>query len=464
MKNMQKKQKGEMLVLLLVIMFIFSITVMPLVNAVVTKSKVLTSTVNKEQALQIAEAGITYYQWHLAHYPTDYQDGTGVAGPYVHNYVDFDTATTIGTYSLEITAPVFGSTIATIKSTGEASANPGVKRTITAKYGIPSLAKYSFLSNAYIWIGSSESVSGEFHSNNGVRFDGIGNAPIQSTKTTYVCPNSQGCSGNPTKDGIWGSASAAVKSFWEFPVPAIDFSSVTSDLSNMKSDAQSGGIYLSPSSASGYSLVFKSNATIDIYKVNSLLSTPSFYDMNWTVHSEDIDYNSRTLLFNKPMPANGIIYVEDKVWVEGTVNGRAMVAAAKLPYVPSSAPTIYIPNNILYLAKDGLHSLGLLAQKDVVVTYRAPNILEVDAALIAQNGSTYFPYYSSGSFRIKDDITIYGSTMTFGVWTWTWVSGSTNVSGYTNTHSVYDANLLFSPPPSFPLSSSGYQQLSWTSN
>jgi hypothetical protein len=60
---------------------------------------------------------------------------------------------------------------------------------------------------------------------------------------------------------------------------------------------------------------------------------------------------------------------------------------------------------------------------------------------------------------------VYGSIKTFGQWTWTWVSGTGSVlAGYTNTTDIYDSNLLYSPPPGFPLSSSGYQQLSWTSN
>jgi hypothetical protein len=41
---------------------------------------------NRELALNVAEAGIEYYRWHLAHGPEDYQDGTGHTGPYTHSY------------------------------------------------------------------------------------------------------------------------------------------------------------------------------------------------------------------------------------------------------------------------------------------------------------------------------------------------------------------------------------------
>jgi hypothetical protein len=155
--------------------------------------------------------------------------------------------------------------------------------------------------------------------------------------------------------------------------------------------------------------------------------------------------------------------VEDKVWVEGTVKGRVMLAASLLPYNSATAPTIYIPNNITYQAKDGTNVLGLLSQKDIIVTYAAPSNLEIDAALIAQNGSAQIFYYSGST--IKNTISVFGSTMTFGQWTWTWVDGSNNVvSGYTNTVSTYDSNLIYAAPPSFPLSSAGYQQINWSSN
>lgn len=450
--------------LLLIVIFIFSLIMSPIISWTVTVSKAIRASVNKEQALQIAEAGINYYQWHLAHYPTDYQDGTGAPGPYIHNYTDLDTQAVIGTYSLVITPPANGSTIVTIASTGWTIDNPSVKKTITAKYGIPSLALYSFLSNDVIWIGPSETVNGQMHSNNGIRFDGVGNAPITSAKSTYTCPSSQGSPCPTTKNGVWGDASQAVKNFWQFPVPAVDFSSLTSNLSSMKSSAQGGGIYLPPSNTKGYSLVFNSNATVSVYKVTSLTSNPTGWDVNWIAHNEDIDYNARSLQYTVNLPSNGIIYIEDNTWVEGTVNGRVMVAVAKLPYVASTAPNIYIPKNVLYQAKDGTSVLGLLAQKNIVVTYYAPTNLEIDAALISQNGSAQFFYYPRGS-AIKNSITIYGSIMTFGQWTWTWVNGSgNNVSGYTTTNSTYDSNLLYSPPPGFPLSSSSYKQLNWISN
>jgi len=430
--------------------------------------KTTRNSVVRETSFQIAEAGVNYYQWHLAHFPNDFWDGnaSSTPGPYVHDYIDADTNQTVGRYSLTITPPLVGSTIVTISSTGYTLASPKTTRTVTVRYGIPSLAQYAFLTNSsQVWIGNTENVTGQFYSNGGIHFDGTGNALISSAKTTYTCTTQYGCGSTQTKPGIWGSASASTQNFWQFPRPNIDFSSITSNLATMKTSAQSGGLYLTSSSALGYSLEFKSNATIDVYKVTSLKSSGSGgQDIDGLIHSAGIDYNGRTFQFNRVMPANGIIYIEDNTWVEGTVKGRATIAAAKLPLPtdPTKIPNIMIPNNILYAAKDGTNTLGLIAQQDILITYLSPNVLEVDAALIAQTGSAQ-RYYWNGN--IKNSITIYGTIASFGSWTWSWVNGSGNpVSGYTNTSTVYDSSLLYSPPPSFPLTSNGYQQISWNSN
>jgi len=458
-------QKGSMLVFVIVGIFFISMIILGILTTATSELRVLRSTAQRELALQVSEAGVNYYQWHLAHFATDYADGTGQTcnpcGPYIHDYVDKDTNDTVGRFELTITPPSVGSTLVTIKSVGYSIVDTKNRRTVTARYGIPSLAKYAFLTNDLVWIGSSSSVSGQLHSNNGIRFDGTGNAPITSAKSTYTCPNSQGCSGNPTKAGIWGSAPAGTQAFWDFPLPTVDFSTMTADIATMKSDAQSSGVYLAPSSAQGYSLVFEINGgvpQVDIYRVTSLRAHQTGYDQTGASHTEDIDYQNRTLLFaNQNYPANGIFYVEDKVWVEGTVGGRALVVSAKLPYNAATAPSVLIPNNILYAAKDGTVSLGLIGQKDVLITYYVPNNLEVDAALIAQNGSIQRYDFPGDN---KTSITLYGSVMTFGRRVLNWVGSS----GFPTINTIYDGYLLYAPPPSFPLTADGYQQISWSSD
>lgn len=466
----QHQQSGGILVYNLVIIFIFSLVMLGVLSYAVIQLRVIRSSVNREMAFQIAEAGANYYQWHLAHFGEDYWDGNAstTPGPYVHDYIDKDTNQKVGEFSLQIIPPLVGSTVVTVESTGYTLANLNQKRTVTVRYGVPSLAKYAFLTNSDVWIGDTESVSGLLHANGGIRFDGTGNAPITSAKNNippgpgYRCYPYHGCnSPYEWKPGVWGAAPTSTQAFWQMGMPNISFASLTSDFQSIENQA-SGQANLPPSTKQGYSLVFKSDASVDVYKVTGLRSHDTGWDVNGQSHNEDLDYNSRSFQYNMPIPQSGIIFVKDHVWVEGVVNGRVVVAATKYTSDPAQQARILIPNNITYLAKDGNHSLGLLAEKDILITYYSPDSLEINAAMAAQNGSAQRYYFSS---NIKNSIAIYGSVMSFGVWTWSWVDGGgTVISGYRNTSTVYDSNLLYSPPPSFPKSTDGYQQMSWESN
>jgi Tfp pilus assembly protein PilX len=466
-KCLNEKDNGSILIFTIVIMFIFSMALVGILGYAAMELRVTRSTIYDQQAFQIAEAGANYYEWHLANFQNDFWDGNAstTPGPYVHNYADSDGGQIIGKFSLAITPPTVGSTIVTVQSTGFALANPKEQRSVTVRYGIPSLAQYAFLTNSDAWIGPSESVSGQFMTNGGLRFDGTGNAAIMSAKSTYNCKSWSGSPCPHSENGIWGSAPQSTQNFWQFPVPNVDFSSMTADLATLKSNAQSAGIYLGSSGRSGYSLVFKSNGTIDFYKVISLNNDPNGSDINRNPVNQSVDYlasSGRTFLYNKPIPANGVIYIEDDTWVEGVVKGRAIVAAAVLPHSVATDPNIIVQNNLTYAARDGTNSLGLLAQGNFLIGYTAPDSLEIDAAIIAQNGSAEIYNWPN---NINSLITIYGSTASFGQWTWTYVDGNGHTtSGYANTNTIYDANLLYSPPPSFPLSASGYQQISWSSN
>jgi Tfp pilus assembly protein PilX len=465
-------QSGSLMILNIIVIFIFSLVMMGVLSYATIQIRLARSTVSREQAFQVAEAGINYYQWHLAHYPTDFWDGNAstTPGPYEHAFTDKDSNQILGRFSLAITPPPAGSSVVTIISKGWMLGNPQAIRTITARYGIASLAKYSFLTNNGAWIGSNESVNGEFHANGGIRFDGTGNAPITSSKTTYSCPDWQGCSGNPTKNGIWGSASAATKSFWQFPVSNVDFSTITADFASLKSKAQNDGApaFLPASNKSGYSFVFNGDGTLDIYIVKRLLAAPSgnTWDVNGRAVNYSIDYDSsqrQKIYSSVAIPQSGIFYVEDDVWVEGAVKGRVEIVAAKLPYNSNTAPSIYIPNNITYTKTDGSDILGLLSQQDIVATYNAPSDLAISAALVAQSGSIQVYDYSPGN--IKNSITLSGSLISYGLWTWSYVNGGGSVvSGFKKTYTNYDSNLLYGPPPGFPLTSDGYQQLYWSSN
>jgi hypothetical protein len=260
-----------------------------------TSIKSSRSVLYKQQALQIAESGIDYYRWHLSHSANDFQDGTGTTGPYVHTFYDKDNVA-IGSFTLTITPPPVGSTLVTIKSEGRVDAMPSIKKTIQSKLAIPSFAKFAMVTNSDIRFGEGTEIFGPIHSNGGIRFDGIAHNLVTSAVSSYNDPDHNGnvefgvhTHVNPppssgTND-TFRSAEAPNSSIAsrndvflvgrQFPVPQADFTGITSDLSIIKSNAQSSGHYYGASGSIGYHIVFKTNDTYDLYRVTNLENASS---------------------------------------------------------------------------------------------------------------------------------------------------------------------------------------------
>lgn len=410
-----------------------------------------------ESALNIAEAGINYYRWHLAHDPDDYTDGTGQPGPYVHDYTD-PQGDTVGKFSLEITPPENGSSVVTIRSTGWSDEFPSVTRTIEAEYGIPSFTQYSFSSNASTWYGSNITVNGRVHSNNGVRMDGTNTALVTSAQETYICGSETGCYPPQEMPGVWGSGGD--KGLWQYPVPAIDFDSISFDFATMREDAQQDGLYLPPSGSNGYHLLFLSDGTVRVNRVTRTRYYNSYSPEDGCRRRyERIRRESLYGIYN--LSDTPLIFAEDQLWVEGTVNGRTTVVAARFP-IESNSMDIWIPNNITYSAYDGSSTLGLIAQHDIYFARDIPEDFNVDAVLMAQTGKVirhgYFWWCGGTSQAVKDSLTINGSLISYEKSYWNF--GSTPTSGFVTRTINYDSNNLFNPPPYFP-TTGDYEFLNW---
>lgn len=482
-ENINNNQSGSTLIIALLSTVVFLSALCGLISLALLEQKLYTQQAAKHEATHMAEAGINYYVWLLAHEPEDYYDGTGADpgpsgepyGPYVHTFTEPVSGLT-GTYSLDITPPIGSSTIVTIQSTGWMNDYPSIKSEITVQYGKPSLAHFSFLTNTDAWFGENESLSGEVHANGGIRMDGSNDAIVTSLQETYTCLPKYGCacSCSPasrctnlafcpglaccgeTKPGVWGVGLGS--SLWQYPVPIVNFDVISTNLD----DFQDAALNFGPSGGSnkGYHIIFQNNGTFDVRTVNTLKAALRQKNDDWTGYvniSEEI--NTETALGNYPIPSNGQIFFEDDLWVEGTVNGRATIVAALLSGGINQWKTIHINNNINYLARDGSHILGLIAQKHIKVPRHAPTDLTIDAILLAINGHVFRNYYPNNKL-VKNSITVYGGILSKQDWNWTWVSGITVVDGYTNTASVYDPQVTYSAPPSFP-PTSDYAFISW---
>jgi len=462
--------KGAILTLVLVFGAIFLMLLAGLLGFILLQQRQSLQKVAWNESLNIAEAGINYAKWHFLHAEDDFNFGG------TKPYAD------IGQYQLEITAPTGCSPGVKIKSTGWTSNFPKVKRAISVKYAKPSLAKYAFLTNSNVWFGPEEELKGPFHSNGGIRMDGIQNSLSTSAKETYICGEEHGCSPPQEKPGIWGEGEGQSLGLWEFPVPAVDFDKITQDLGALKTEAEAAqcspteDCYFDDSGAYGYHINFLSNGTFYLYKVTNLKPKVWGWDMEeWVYESNSIE--GETLIGNFTLPSDcKPIFFKDNLWVDGDVKGRTTVVAAKLPEMPGQAAKMIIWGDINYVSSDSV--LGLIAQKDIIIPMGYPTDsankicslenLEIKASLLAQKGRVFRYYYPNWwweepykSCAITNYIETYGSIITNKTWTFSWVDSYGNVvSGYKETEMSYNPDLIYSPLPYFPVSG-GYEIMGW---
>jgi len=454
-------KKGSITPALLVITGAFLVVIYGLLMLLSVQLEYVQRRVASEEALNIAEAGVNYYRWHLAHAPENFSGDTGI-----HEYTD-PQGDVVGEYELEITPPSQGSSVVTIKSTGRSFDNPNIKRTIIAAYGKQSFAKFAFLNNASAWYGDNITVHGDIHSNNGIRMDGTNTGIVSSAKEEYMCGSETGCHPPTHRPGVWGSGGD--QSLWEFPVTFVDFDTVSFDFAAMRDSAQAEGLYLDNSRRYGYHLVFNANGTVTISEIRRL-----GYYYGYLPSGEGLGNSGQggcrqryqritqeNNLGTYNLDETPIIFVEDDVWVEGTVNGRVTVVAAGFP-VQSRTQNIWINNNIVYANYDGSNALGLIAQNDIYFARDIPLDFRIDGALLAQKGRIvrhgYLWWCGGWGDEIKDSLTINGAMISFGKSYWNY--GDPLESGFYEREIFYDGNLLYAPPPYFPTTGE-YQFITW---
>ena len=325
--------------------------------------------------------------------------------------------------------------------------------------------------------GAGTEVFGPIHSNQGIRFDGLAHNVVTSAVTSYDDPDHSG--GNefgvhthiiptdPLPPSVVPQRTDIFEVGRQFPLPAVDFAGITADLAQMKTDAQTNGFYRPSAGALGYHIVLKTDDTFDLYRVTGLVNPPSGCTNNagqsgWSTWS----IQNQQLIGNYPFPTNGIIFLEDDIFVDGQINsGRLNIVAAFLPDNPPLRKNIIVNNDLLYTNYDGSDVLGLIAQGNINVGLVSEDDLQIDAALIAQNGRVGRHYYrppGGGSQRcspnhVRQTITLWGMIATNQRYGFAY----TDDTGYQTRNLNYDGSLLYGPPPSFPFTSDQYVTLTW---
>ena len=459
--------------MVLVFAAVFVTIMIGLSGFIFVQNKASISKENREKALQVAEAGLQYYKWFLAHNPGDLTDGTGAPGPYVHDYYDPEGGS-IGEFSLEVNGnSSCGNTISIdITSTGIMKNDPLISRKVFGKYSRPSVAEYAYIINTNVWAGSDRTISGKYHSNGGIRMDGTNESIVTSAVKDWLCTTSFGCTPDKAVDGIFGISPNS--HLWKFPTEQVDFTGIVQDFVNMKTQAQDSGLYFGPvggeSNQRGYHVILRSDKTADVYKV-----TRTKY--HWGIHIDDLaagwkkDYytiDKETFLGNYAIPQNcSLLFFEDKIWIEGEVSGKVTVASADVSQ-PNYDPDVIINGNITYTSTDGTDGLTVLAENSILVPLYAPNDLEISGILIAQKGyfgrnlygCWYAPYDKRNSLTMTG--TIVSNERVGTKWGYTsWPSCINEWSGFDTRINSYDRKLATDPPPLTPFVDDEYSFIEW---
>lgn len=447
MRQKIKENKGAVVMLVLVFMGVMVILFGGMAGFALIQHHSQTQKIEKEKAFHIAEAGLDYYRWFLAHYPGDLQDGTGNPGPYEHEYYDPEGGA-IGKFSLDVSGINQCGVVTSvdISSTGWTYDSPQIKKTLKVKYARESVAKYVFISDTNVWWGEGETLNGPSHNNGGIHMDGEHNSIVTSEKETWNCTSAFGCSGTQVKPGIFGDGGNP--ELWQFPVERIDFTRISADLLDMKNSAVVHGIYLPKSttirsSGKGYYVHFKNDGTFDV-------------DIVTNVNGHTINNKIFHQTFSLPSSC-GLVFIEDKVWADGIIKGKQTVVSANL--VDANVDTdVVLRDSLEYTTKDGTDGLLLIAENNMIIPSYSPNILKMDGIFMAQKGQFYRPYYNN---NIRDKIQIYGSIITKGQEITTWWGSTSIVSGYITTERMSDNKLLVDPPPMTPYADDEYDFVRW---
>jgi len=455
--------------MVLVFMTVFALLFSSLLTYLLAQFRWVGQNTEQERALQIAEAGIEYYRWHLAHYHSDLTDGTGVAGPYVHVYNDPEGGA-IGEFSLEIGGDVLCGEVQVVHatSTGWTYKEPNVTRTIAVTIARPTVADYSYIVDSNVWAGSSRTIIGPYHGNGVVKMDGDNRSAVTSKISTADCgPTGLGNCGSYWNDinGVYGTGSNP--QWWLWGQPEIPFTNFDYDFGQMETRAIDDGIYLSKISNDttifGYYLELQDDKTVDIYRVQSIWrwvtsQTPGGQNISFPELADDMSAY-RTFLRTENIPQDcPLIYVSDRTWIEGEVSGKVTVVAND---TGAASPDLFLQDNITYASGSDVDGLTVLAERNLLIPLYVPNNMTISGIFFAQKGAygrNYYPDVSPyNDYREQHSLTTNGTVVSKLRTGTQW--GTTQ--GFENRYDYFDRNLAKSPPPMTPFTSPIFRFIEW---
>jgi hypothetical protein len=423
-------ESGVALFMVLGVMVLMFILATMLISMAVYQIGTTERSETRSKAVQIADAGLNAYLYELRRQSTFYKTNP--------NYPGTGTGwTTTDEGKWQVTAiPPTGTVPLTLRATGVVPSRAET-RVITAQIRFPSFADYAMLSNASISIGKGAFIGGKLHSN-GTISNTLG---IVTGRVTAVGTISGDIGASYFYQGYKTVGTAG----------KVDFTKVTMDMTTLKDAAVLNGNYYPDSSAMGYRLVFAGDHyTID--KVTSQNSTSGALTVT----------NVRT---NVPVPPDGVIYVQDDLWVWGTYNTAFTIGQGD----PSGSTTynVRIPESLVAETRDGDYKAGIVAKNSILIPvwYNTPSAATswtVQAALLAQSGSCQAEFANSSQPRkFADCINFYGSRCYYANGGFV-DSNIPPAYGFLARNYIFDPGLDNYPPPSYPVLHDGSLKIvSW---
>lgn len=499
-----KNKKGSAIAYGLIIIAAISILLVSVVQFVASQIKYASYIEAKERSFHIAEGGIYFYRWYLAHeiegknqqeienFWDSIPLGFGEGNSYVKDYLS-NNYTKIGEslISADFSSPGDYNIIEVV-STGSTVEKPDITRTVKATLRRSIWSDFAVISDAPVCFDKYWMINGKVMGNEGVHFNGVGSNIVMAGVLSYNDTNPLHSVYNG-KDGVWTSwaydagygcnyntekSSCVFMAGTKFPVPKKDFTGVTAYMQTIRTEARGPegaitndctgtGCYFD-NTAEGWRIILKSGDTFDVCPVES------YWTNNGTNHHYPKKYKkisgsgtcndcSGQCLANFTIPDKGVIFVEDNIWLEGTVNRKRVSIVAASISDPASNANIFIMNNVKYTNFNGDDSLGILAEGDVEILKNTPNNLEIDGAILAQNGAVTKPEYNPeccgiGCIDNKNYIDIYGCVITKNGLNFSLHKESCPGLDLARTI-TYDNNLYLYPPPFFPADSFYYVDL-----
>ena len=485
----RSSERGVTVILVLTFMGIFAVILGTITSYTFTQARYGRALYAREQAIQVAEAGLEYYRWFLAHNTEILEDGTGLTTPVMYEVNDPE-GDRVGEAEISVTLSTMCGIpqYADIASEGRADRDSGFPRTLLARYMRPSVAEYSHIVNQNVWAGSDRNITGSYHSNGGVRMDGTNNSDVTSSVQDWICNSSFGCSPtNNEADGVFGGGPNSA--LWSFPEPQVSFEGIATEFGTLAGYAYNDGIYLSGtttvvdgaqqgssyssvanSDQRGYRLVFNSDGSVSVYRVTGASYVRGYNGMLGWHNDYNIISSSVYLGAFTPPSDCSIIYANAKLWVEGTVSGKITVVAAD---TGSFTPDVILNGNLTYATADGSSGLTVVAERSILVPLLSPDNMTIRGIFVAQGGWVGRNYYTTSgsndvpsaydSYVQQSTLTTNGSVISNLRVGTKWLCGSpgTYCSGYEDRIDNYDRILAFSPPPFTPTASPDYKFVLW---